>query len=66
MKLYNKFNNKFDKMHISKLNDDVLYIILKDCKIICHVCNKKYNFKRVFYKKQNKFYYCSRECYEFI
>ena len=53
-------------MHISNLNDDVLYIILKDCKIICHVCNKKYNFKREFYKKQKNFYYCSRECYEFI
>ena len=53
-------------MIIKKLNDDVLNIILNDCKIICHVCNKHFNFKELFYKKQNKFYYCSRECYEFI
>lgn len=53
-------------MIIEKLYDDVLNIILNDCKIICHVCNKNFNFKELFYKKQNKFYYCSRECYEFI
>ncbi len=53
-------------MNIIKLDDDILYIILKKCKIVCHVCNKQFNFKKSFYKKQNKFYYCSRECYNFF
>lgn len=53
-------------MDILNLDDDVINIILDNCKIKCHVCNKKFDFINLFYKKQNKFYYCSRECYEFV
>lgn len=48
------------------LNDDVINIINDFIKIKCHVCKKCYKIEGNFYKKQNKFYYCSRECYLFI
>ena len=53
-------------MNIVFLVDDILDIILDDCKIICHVCNKRFDFKKSFYKKQSKFYYCSKICYHSI
>ena len=40
------------------LNDDVINIINDFIKIKCHVYKKRY-------KKQKKFYYCSKICYEF-
>lgn len=45
-------------IYISMLIDD--YIRLK-----CHTCNKKIKFTD-FFIKHRKFYYCSKECYEFI
>lgn len=47
------------------LNDDVLNIIIKESNIKCHVCNKSFDFKKNFYKKQSCFYFCSKLCYEF-
>ena len=47
------------------LNDDVINIINDFIKIKCHVCKKRYKIERNFYKKQKKFYYCSKICYEF-
>ena len=38
--------------------------ILKLTNIKCKCCNLYFNIN--FYKKQSKFYYCSKECYEFI
>ena len=51
---------------ISNLPIDIQNIIASKTNILCHVCQKKYNFKRFFYKKQNKFYFCSKLCYDFI
>lgn len=48
------------------LNDDVLKIIISKCNIKCHVCKKSFNFKKNFYKKQSKYYFCCKLCYEFI
>ena len=48
------------------LPNELLDIILANICISCHVCKKKYNFNNLFYKKQSKFYFCSRLCYEFI
>ena len=47
------------------LNEDVLNIILDNSNIQCNTCRIKFNFKKNFYKKQDKFYYCSKICYEF-
>jgi hypothetical protein len=51
---------------ISELPIELQDIILANTNIICHVCQKKYNFNNLFYKKQSKFYYCSKLCYEFM
>jgi hypothetical protein len=51
---------------LKELPNDILYIILANTNIMCHVCQKKYNFNILFYKKQSKFYYCSKLCYEFM
>lgn len=61
-------NTKKDRNVINYiiLDDDVINIINDFIKIKCHVCKKRYKIERNFYKKQKKFYYCSRECYEFI
>ena len=53
-------------MLIINLCDDVLDIIYNINNIKCHVCNLKYKFNKKFYKKQGKFYYCSKQCYNFI
>ena len=50
-----------DKVYLC---DDILYIILNNLNILCHVCNKKYNIN--FYNKLGPFYYCSEECFNFI
>ena len=54
------------KKTFAQLNDDVINIINDFIKIKCHVCKKCYKIEGNFYKKQNKFYYCSKECYLFI
>ncbi len=51
---------------INYLPSELQNIILNYTNIICHVCKKKYDFNILFYKKQSKFYYCSRICYEFM
>lgn len=53
-------------LSLKDLPNDILIIILANTNIICHVCQKKYNFNILFYKKQSKFYFCSRLCYEFV
>jgi hypothetical protein len=50
---------------INDLPSELQNIILTYTNIICHVCQKKYDFNILFYKKQSKFYYCSKICYEF-
>ena len=71
--LYNKYYIMFlklkaknSKFKIVMLNNDVLWLIDNLTNIKCHVCNKKYKLQHDFYKKQNKFYYCSKNCYHFI
>ena len=71
--LYNKYYIMFlklkannSKFKIVILNNDVLTLIDNLTNIKCHVCNKKYKLQHDFYKKQNKFYYCSKNCYHFI
>ena len=71
--LYNKYYIMFlklkaknSKFKIVMLNNDVLTLIDNLTNIKCHVCNKKYKLQHDFYKKQNKFYYCSKNCYHFI
>lgn len=49
---------------LSKLPDDIIYYIIVNTNITCHTCKRKYNI--YFYKKQNKYYYCSNICYNFI
>ena len=51
-------------MEVNKLKNLVEKYNLTNIK--CHVCNKKYKLQHDFYKKQNKFYYCSKNCYHFI
>lgn len=46
------------------LPNEIIDIILKLTKIKCHCCNKTFNIN--FYKKQSNFYYCSKNCYEYI
>ena len=46
------------------LPNDIIYIINKNTCIKCHTCKKIYNNN--FYKKQNKNYFCSKICYNFI
>ena len=69
-----KINNNLGctkkKCKIILLNNDIIYLINKKISkytnIKCHICNKSYKIEEDFYKKQNKFYYCSKQCYEFI
>ena len=49
---------------LKDLPNELLVIILANTNICCHVC--QYNFNNLFYKKQSKYYFCSRLCYEFI
>ncbi len=53
-------------MFLMQLCDDILKHISNITNIYCHVCYKKFDINKSFYKKQNKFYYCCKECYEFI
>ena len=49
---------------LSILPDDIIYFIIDNTNIKCHTCNRKFNI--YFYKKKNKYYYCSDICYNFI
>ena len=49
---------------MSELPDEIILLILKKTNIKCHNCYSNYNIN--FYKKQNKYYYCSKMCYNFI
>lgn len=53
-------------MILTNLSDDILNIILSQINIKCHTCNLKYTLKKSFYIKQHQFYYCSKQCYNFI
>ena len=53
-------------MILSNLCDDILEYISTLINIKCHVCNKNFDYKNNFYKKQGRFYYCCEECYLFI
>lgn len=48
----------------NKLPDDIINLIFDYTGINCHVCQKQFRFN--FYKKLNKKYYCSLECFDFI
>jgi len=64
--MFLKLKTKNYKFKILLLNDDIMYLVNKLTNIKCHVCNKKYKLQHDFYKKQSKFYYCSKNCYYFI
>lgn len=48
-----------------KIPDDLGNIILDILHYKCHGCLRQIKFSN-FYKKQNKFFYCSKDCYYFI
>ena len=48
---------------MSLLPDEIIKIILQKTNIRCHICYCNYNIN--FYKKQNNYYYCTKDCYEF-
>ena len=64
--MFLKLKTKNYKFKILLLNDDIIYLVNNLTNIKCHVCNKKYKLQHDFYKKQSKFYYCSKNCYHFI
>jgi len=64
--MFLKLKTKNYKFKIVLLNEDIIYLVNNLTNIKCHVCNKKYKLQHDFYKKQSKFYYCSKNCYHFI
>jgi hypothetical protein len=64
--MFLKLKTKNSTFKIVLLNDDIIYLVNNLTNIKCHVCNKKYKLQHDFYKKQSKFYYCSKNCYCFI
>lgn len=46
------------------LPNEIIDNILKLTYIKCKCCSLEFNI--YFYKKQSKFYYCSKECYNFL
>ena len=44
-----------------QLPDEIINVIFNNIKIECWTCKVKYNLK--FYKKLDKNYYCSEECF---
>lgn len=46
------------------LPNEIIDNILKLTYIKCKCCSLEFNI--IFYKKQSKFYYCSKECYNFL
>ena len=48
-----------------RLCEDLINYICFLSNIECHICKNNKNIYN-FYKKQNKFYYCSKSCYEFV
>ena len=48
------------------LPDDILCVLINQINIKCHTCNRKYKLDKGFFKKQQQFYYCSQQCYDFI
>ena len=57
-------NQDFNIINIDYLDKDIIQYILDFTYIYCHTCKKKYNID--FYIKLDRFYYCSKECYEHI
>jgi len=58
-------------MENNKKKYPVQFLFLLDdyLNIHCHSCLCKINLEHIIYKKyikQNKFYYCSKECYNFF
>lgn len=53
-------------MIFKNLPDDILNIIINQINIKCHSCNLRYNLKKSLYIKQQQFYYCSKQCYNFV
>jgi hypothetical protein len=64
--MFLKLKAKNYKFKILVLNDDIIYYVNNLTNIKCHICNKKYKLQHDFFKKQSKFYYCSKNCYHFI
>ena len=64
-KIYKKNNqnnqNKKNKKNKVELPSEIIDIIINDVKIECWTCKVKYNLN--FYKKLDKNYYCSEECF---
>jgi hypothetical protein len=64
--MFLKLKSKNSKFKIVVLNEDIIVYVNSLTNIKCHICNKKYKLQHDFYKKQSKFYYCSKNCYHFI
>ena len=46
------------------LCDDLIDCILNKLDIKCHTCKLKYNIN--FFNKNGPYYFCTKECYNFI
>ena len=46
------------------INDDIIQYILHFTCIYCHTCKKKYDVN--FYIKLGNFYYCCRDCFNYL
>ena len=58
-------NNYINNSNIAEiLNTDILCIIYNEVDIKCHICHVPFTFENNFYKKVDKFYFCSKLCYE--
>ena len=44
----------------------IILYIMEFLNLKCHSCLKNIKHPNFIYKKQDKFYYCSEECYYFI
>lgn len=53
-------------MQLYELNDDLIFYINNFFNVYCHTCYKQINFLDTSFKKQNKFYFCTNDCYNFI
>ena len=57
------------KINKNKYSKEYLFLLDNYLNICCHGCLKKLKLEEIIdnqYKKQNKFYYCSNECYNFF
>ena len=50
--------------YCTKIPPELIRYILEYTGNTCHTCNKQITLD--FYLKQSKYYYCSKDCYNFV